>query len=825
MSCRNQGNFCTTGDHCQRYLPQSVSSGVGVSTEYIEYPQTRFRNGNYNIPDRTGDAVMYPSIFVAYDSQNSQAGDANTGSNCGKLRNTQCRGGFFGGGDYIYDYYPNELSFDWQSSDTWISYLYDTSNEAGAVGEEVYYIHRCTTTTSTSTPGANPGDPPTEGSSESVTTTCVPCSAHSCSPAKTNLRYTYNGKNITNDDDCPYPDLFGIGTESNKIAFRYDSLSTTLPDGVTDFGFSYDGVTYVDVYDETLQIGQVYTSSQNPWQSGDESFSDFVIYDDIFESSNQTGLRVKVRITPIFDDTGPTLVFSGTEWEVMELLNPGSNYAVNDVFTLEYEHTHPDQTTSTLSVNMKITAIGPVQVVSGQEGFDVLRTGDTINGHQILRTYHTDLDNFPYHVAYLDGEGNDFTKETQYTSSRNHVITAKAGYGIVDRAILLGRYEFLEKSIQYVVTSIDKNSPDVFNGVVVPEATATVTNGAVTGFTITETGANLTRAYLNGEDPVLTVSGSPSPNGKDAVIEGIFVGGQLSSIKIISGGTLYSSSDPPRIFISNTYKKATTRYSNEGYEPGKLERYGEFFDALPGGVDANVRADFNESADSVPKDINFTTQAPNTEVKFDTQRRRADVLAQRLYSKPRTDPLYDIMIKDVNLDHLSEVDFKDGVKALVDAEAGRKENIRDVIGGLTQERIPEYNTMDEVYVETVQGRVGDLPYSSQYTKYILRQYRADPSAVQSIVVTLSCEPVDPGIDEVTCPPPTPLPGGSTPEETDPLTGTTSSSTTTCTVTGPHGPGCQAWEISGQMLFIHDLTRSAATVVDAAKAYGNPLLQT
>lgn len=824
MPCKNQGNFCKESDHCQRYLPQSVNSGVGVSTEYIEYPQTRFRNGNYNIPGRTGDAVMYPSVFVPYDATNSQAGDTNATATCGKIRNTQCRGGLFGG-DYVYDYYPNELSFDWQSSDTWISYLYDTSNEAGAVGDEVYYIHTCTTTTSTSTPAEDPLDPPTEGSSETSTVTCVPCTAHSCSPAKTNLRYTYNGKNITNDDDCPYPDLFGIGTESNKIAFRYDSLSTTLPDGVTDFAFSYDGVTYVDVYDETLQIGQVYTSSQNPWQSGDESFSDFVIYDDIFESSNKTGLRVKVRITPIFDDTGPTLVFSGTEWEVMELLNPGSNYAINDVFTLEYEHTHPDQTTSTLSVNMKITAIGPVQVVSGQDGFDVLRTGDTINGHQILRVYHTDLDNFPYHVAYLDGEGNDFTKDTQYTSSRNHVITAKAGYGIVDRAILLGRYEFLEKSIQYVVTSIDKNSPDVFNGVVVPEATATVTNGAVTGFTITETGANLTRSYLNGEDPVLTVAGSPSPNGKDAVIEGIFVGGQLSSIKIISGGTLYSSSDPPRIFISNTYKKATTKYSNEGYEPGKLERYGEFFDALPGGVDANVRADFNKSADSVPKDISFTTQAPNTEVKFDTQRRRADVLAQRLYSKPRTDPLYDIMIRDVNLDHLSEVDFKDGVKALIETEEGRKQNIRDVIGGLTQERIPEYNTMDEVYVETVQGRVGDLPYSSQYTKYILRQYRADPSTKQFINVTLSCEPVDPGIDEVTCPPPTPLPGGSTGPTTDPITGTTSSSTTTCTVTGPHGPGCQAWEISGQMLFLHDLTRSAATVVDAAKAYGNPLLQT
>ena len=90
---------------------------------------------------------------------------------------------------------------------------------------------------------------------------------------------------------------------------------------------------------------------------------------------------------------------------------------------------------------------------------------------------------------------------------------------------------------------------------------------------------------------------------------------------------------------------------------------------------------------------------------------------------------------------------------------------------------------------------------------------------------MTCTPVNPGIDETVCPPPTPLPGSSEPEETDPETGTTTSSTTTCTVSGPFGPGCQEWSASGTILFLHDLTRAAATVVDAAKAYGNPLLIT
>ena len=48
--------------------------------------------------------------------------------------------------------------------------------------------------------------------------------------------------------------------------------------------------------------------------------------------------------------------------------------------------------------------------------------------------------NFSYHVVYVDGAGNNFVKETQYTSDRNHVITAKAGYGLPDRGMLVGLY-------------------------------------------------------------------------------------------------------------------------------------------------------------------------------------------------------------------------------------------------------------------------------------------------------------------------------------------------------------------------------------------------
>ena len=171
--CRNQGSPCEESDHCTRRRPQAVSSSAGVSTEYTEYPITQFRTGNYNIPKRTGDAVMHDSVFVPYQQSNKAgAGGYNDGgagattSNCGKLRYTACATGF-SGGDYVYDYYPNELSFDWQSSDTWISYLFDTSGTPGAGGA-----------------GARPGDrrsrrddprrmrPPHQAKAEALASSC-----------------------------------------------------------------------------------------------------------------------------------------------------------------------------------------------------------------------------------------------------------------------------------------------------------------------------------------------------------------------------------------------------------------------------------------------------------------------------------------------------------------------------------------------------------------------------------------------------------------------------------------------------------------------------
>ena len=40
----------------------------------------------------------------------------------------------------VLDYYPETLSFDYNFSDTWFAYLYDTSNNGGIIGTPCYFI-------------------------------------------------------------------------------------------------------------------------------------------------------------------------------------------------------------------------------------------------------------------------------------------------------------------------------------------------------------------------------------------------------------------------------------------------------------------------------------------------------------------------------------------------------------------------------------------------------------------------------------------------------------------------------------------------------------
>ena len=851
MGCKTtlSNNGCVGGfssgtlsdESCNKYDPQAG----GVTVSYVEYPQSPIRQGNYNVPAREADFVMYNSFTTQ--------GFVTSSGNCGKIqRPDPCSDEE--NAKLIFDYTPSELSFDFAYSDRFFAYLYDTSDKGGTVGIPSYYIEDQTSSTSG---GSNDGNVTTSSN-------CFPCSNFTCTPATTSLSYTAD-TDYTGDPDCPHPSLFGFGTTSNKIAFKYDALSSQAPNGVIDFSLSYDGVTYADAWVQSTNEGIAYTSTQNPWQSGDESLDDFTIYE-INGSGATTGLRLKVRIRPIVDESGSSVAFTGTEWLVTEILSPGTGYSVNDVFSISYTHQHPDSTTSTLTVNLKITAVGPVEQTSSVSGFDVLRTGDVVNGHTLTRVFHMDEGNFPYHVAYVDGNGSNFVKDTQYTSNRAHQITTVAGKGIPDRAILVGKYEFSDKSMQFITASVDLSAPDIYNTIKQPDVTLTITNGRVTSATIVDGGAGWNKLQ---EAPDLIVTPPLIESGTQAEIKGTFSAGVLTAIEITRGGSGYDENNPPKVWIRNNYKKKVETFTNDAFDPNFDRDNEELMSSFPSPefekVDVGFMSAFDpttynrllelgftpeqiekvinenneriasfdnsdaprmtqdaikalsDSYNQMLKTVDNESREPTVEIKLDNDRRRTTVLPQRKYSKGVTDELRDIVSPKYNLNFLDDdTNISNEMKEVLREELERTTLERSQsIDDITQTSVPELSNHKESLVETVQGSFTELPAASSGTKYFMTQYRADQAKETSLSVTLSMSPVNAGNSHFTCNPPTGSTGGSSSD------GSGGTVNTSFTMSGLLGPGCQAWSASGSIRMFHDLSSAATQAANAGAAYGNP----
>ena len=851
MGCKTtlSNNGCVGGfssgtlsdESCNKYDPQAG----GVTVSYVEYPQSPIRQGNYNVPAREADFVMYNSFTTQ--------GFVTSSGNCGKIqRPDPCSDEE--NAKLIFDYTPSELSFDFAYSDRFFAYLYDTSDKGGTVGTPAFYIED---EESTTTGGSNDGNVATSSN-------CFPCSNFTCTPATTSLSYTCD-TDYTGDPDCPHPSLFGFGTTSNKIAFKYDALSSQQPNGVTDFSLSFDGVTYADAWNQTTQDGIPYVSTQNPWQSGDESLDDFTIYE-INGSGATTGLRLKVRIRPIVDESGSSVAFTGTEWLVTEILSPGTGYSVNDVFSISYTHQHPDSTTSTLTVNLKITAVGPVEQTSSVSGFDVLRTGDVVNGHTLTRVFHMDEGNFPYHVAYVDGNGSNFVKDTQYTSNRAHQITTVAGKGIPDRAILVGKYEFSDKSMQFITASVDLSAPDIYNTIKQPDVTLTITNGRVTSATIVDGGAGWNKLQ---EAPDLIVTPPLIESGTQAEVKGTFSAGVLTALEITRGGSGYDENNPPKVWIRNNYKRKVETFTNDAFDSNFDRDNEELMSSFPSPefekVDVGFMSAFDpttynrllelgftkeqiekiinennerlatfdnsdaprmtqdaikalsDSYNQMLKTVDNESREPTVEIKLDNDRRRTTVLPQRKYSKGVTDELRDIVSPKYNLNFLDDdTNISNEMKEVLREELERTTLERSQsIDDITQTSVPELSNHKESLVETVQGSFTELPAASSGTKYFMTQYRADQAKETSLSVTLSMSPVNAGNSHFTCNPPTGSTGGSSSD------GSGGTVNTSFTMSGLLGPGCQAWSASGSIRMFHDLSSAATQAANAGAAYGNP----
>ena len=777
MGCNPQ-NDCSS-DSCERFEP---GTGEGVTlVEFKEYPSNAIRGGAYNIPGRDGSTIMYPSIALSGSSV----------ANCGKYTKSAC------GETLYFDYYPDGLSYDHGFSDTWFSYLYDTSNDAGVVGTPCYHIETQTVTN-------------TQTGASSSTDTCYPCGAFTCTPATTTIRYDVPGAAECGcaDPDCPHPTLFSIGSLSKKVVFSYNSLSTTLPNGVSDFEVSDDGTTWTDVWNENTVVGTEYISGDNPYMAGDEFFDDFKIF--TLNSGASTNFSVKARIKAVYDDSGATTTFSGTSWTISEILSPGVNYSAGQTFTLEYTHTHPNNSTSVLNLNLRVKTVQAYQATEGQEGFDVLRAGDTINGHTVKRVFHTDLDNFPYHIAYIDGNGSDFAKETQYTSNRNHVITVKAGFRVPDRAILVGFYEFLDKSVQYVPADVDQNAPDTYNVLRNPIVDVTITNGILTGVQLVDGGSGWNEY---GRIPKLIVTPPQAANGTQAEVKAAWTNGVLTGVKVSRGGSGYShvGGQLPKIYVQNVFKEETNIIENAAYRDTDVSDFQDILNSIPGGTDAEMLSKVADCWLRHPRQQTDVDFAPRIDLKQDPDLNRVQKVPQYHYKSATMEEFDAKFAVNYSLLHVGDVYPAWFGDVLVHEKDRNKEMRLQDIEDITQVAVPAYAVNRERMVTTVQGRFSGLPHASTYTKYHMRQYRADATKKVDINVTLTCTPVDSGCGHIGCSPP----------NTGNVNSSSGNTVTTYTMSPLLGSGCKTWNAVGTLPMYNSLTKSANVWSDAITEYGNP----
>jgi hypothetical protein len=337
-------------------------------------------------------------------------------------------------------------------------------------------------------------------------------------------------------------------------------------------GMPLDETPYTNSWDGSA--GQVFLSPQgnNIWKS-----KNTVVFKDY---SFPGGLKIRMKISAIFDSN--TDKFK-TAWQIDRVLSYGSGYGASgrtdfsdggvvwgdqDVYYLYYPSTDTPKE-NRIGIALMISETQDTLLATNITE-NSLPNGATINGWTVSGVQIFDEE---FNVAYasLDGNGNDFVKDTVYTASNGQVIKVLAGYGIKDRAALFGKYEFTEKEIQYGTAFVSEGvpfEPDLIK----PQVVAIVKNGRVVGAQILKPGRGLSNRniepvrlvvdppptqfnhdlyntlILQGEDVVKAVKRCTG-TGKQAEVQAVISGGKLINVIIKNGGSGYSQDLPPKIGV------------------------------------------------------------------------------------------------------------------------------------------------------------------------------------------------------------------------------------------------------------------------------------
>jgi hypothetical protein len=271
-----------------------------------------------------------------------------------------------------------------------------------------------------------------------------------------------------------------------------------------------------------------------------------------------------------------------TIWKIVNVLKNGEDYQPGNgvdwidqqKFTMFYPTTDDPE-------RISITILISETVDSGDALPDDLKrisTGMTVGGWSISDVRESN-DELNLHFAEIRGGTTDFVKDATYTVSNGQNIIVKAGWGIKDRACLIGLYEFRKKEIEYgvgVPTPGVPFSPELIK----PKCAAQIENGRVVGIQIVSRGRGLNNRNI--ETPTLVVEPPPTyfnhdlynellnqgvtvekaknrckGTGKVAKLKPVFRNGRLFSVEVIDGGSGYSSTNPPNVFVPYIAKNET----------------------------------------------------------------------------------------------------------------------------------------------------------------------------------------------------------------------------------------------------------------------------
>ena len=346
-----------------------------------------------------------------------------------------------------------------------------------------------------------------------------------------------------------------------------------------DVGQSLSSLGFYAAWDGSRGISYMSPAGNGVW----ESRNTVVVRDYTLPG----GTIIRMELRSYYDDDSSSY---WTRWKILRVVRSGSgyepgdgvNYTGQDVYYLYYPSA---DATNKVGIALMVSTTQDGEFSEGQE---YLQVGDTVNGWTITSLKHTDED-FNMHIAEITDGTADFDKDTVYNTSSGIDIFVRAGWGIPDRAIIIGKYEFQRKEIVYSTAIPNPEVP--FDGldVVKPKLQAVIKNGKVSKVNILSPGKNLkdtniedikiaiqypppyvnTEKYLeyieDGVDPDTAFKKAKSKSAKLAKAEPVFTGGVLTDIKIINGGSGYSETTPPFVtvpYIARSYKNVLKPSSN-----------------------------------------------------------------------------------------------------------------------------------------------------------------------------------------------------------------------------------------------------------------------